>query len=245
MGLKDLLFGNAADRDRKLKEKHLQKLNSKNTLAEDRLAAIDFLVKDGGPDAVYGLLKRFDWTADKQADDRNEKEYVCQVLEGELRDRAPEVIRRFVAENASVGFPLRIYFNIADEVEVVGAILDVLAREVARESFNPDKKLRLLDALRGHPDARTAGAVAPLLEDFDESVRFSAIEVLLEQDDPSVSGLLLGALLRPGEESHRIRGRILAGFAEKGWSVGDRRAEVQGVLGREHRLDGDGRVTGA
>lgn len=246
MGLKDLFFGGGgAEREKKQRDRLIQKLNHRNSLHDDRTAAIEALTRDGSHDAIFGLLRRFDWTTDKQADDRTEKDYVCQVLEDELKDGAPEAIRRFILESENVAFPIQVYFHVRPEDEVVGAVLEALAQEVRRDSFKPDKKVRLLDSLRGHPDPRIAAEVGPLLEDFDEPVRYGAVEVLLEQEGEGIRERLLEAMLRPEEESQRIRSRILRGFAERGWTVGERRDAVRGVLDRGMDIDAEGRVIGA
>ncbi len=243
MGLKDFFFGgNAGDKATRQRDKMGQRLNGKNTLHEDRVGAIEALTQDGSSEAAWLLIKRFDWSTEKLHEDQTEKEYVTQALEERLGPVAATTIRRFVQESPNISLAVQSWFRICPEEEVVAGLLETLAFEEKKNSFNPDKKTRLLDALRGHPHPSLVEAITPLLHDFDDPVRHAAVEVLLEQDDPRIPQLLLNALLRPEEESQRIRSRILHGFSVKGWPVGEAKARILPLLDRGQAVDGDGRI---
>jgi hypothetical protein len=64
---------------------------------------------------------------------------------------------------------------------------------------------------------------------MDEGVRYAAIETLLRQgDEPAARVPLLDHFVK--EDSLRLRLRIADGFAELGWLLGDRRADVEKLL---------------
>ena len=70
---------------------------------------------------------------------------------------------------------------------------------------------------RRHPGI--AAAAAPLLEDFDEGVRYAAAEAMLAQNDESAREPLLAVIADPEEESNRLKLRIADVFAQRRWSV--------------------------
>ena len=94
---------------------------------------------------------------------------------------------------------------------------------------DPTKKIQLLSHLAGLKHPRVPPLVAPYLADMDEGVRYACVEALLRQADEAVArAALLEQLAK--EESLRLRIRIADGFAELGWSVADKRADVEKML---------------
>jgi HEAT repeat protein len=75
--------------------------------------------------------------------------------------------------------------------------------------------------------------VIPYLADFDENVRFAAIEAVAHQPDDSARLPLLDALTRPEEESRRLRTRIAEVLAQTGWTVTEKKEPVQKLLASE------------
>jgi HEAT repeat protein len=81
--------------------------------------------------------------------------------------------------------------------------------------------------------------VVPYLEDMDEGVRYAALETLLRQaDEAAARAPLLGQFVK--EDSLRLRLRIADGFAELGWPIADRRAEVEKVLPDVFQIEAKG-----
>src|SRR5258707_425966 len=74
--------------------------------------------------------------------------------------------------------------------------------------------------------------VVPYLADFDENVRFATIDALASRDAKRIGESLIDGLLRPEEESGRIKLRIAQVLAEKKIPLGDRASQVaSGVTG--------------
>ena len=72
--------------------------------------------------------------------------------------------------------------------------------------------------------------MAPCLKDFNEDVRFAAIEALGKQNNSEAQPLLLDALRNPDEESNRLRYRIAQFFQEHGWDLADKASDVEAIL---------------
>ncbi len=82
--------------------------------------------------------------------------------------------------------------------------------------------------LAGIKNPRVSALVVPYLADMDMGVRYAAAEALLTQGEEAIaSEPLLAVFVSAEEESLRLRIRIADGFAELGWSLGDKRAEVE------------------
>jgi hypothetical protein len=107
---------------------------------------------------------------------------------------------------------------------------------------DPTKKIQLLTHLGGIKNPRVPGLVVPYLADMDAGVRYAAAEALLKQEDEAaVSGPLLNLFVSDQEESLRLRIRIADGFAELGWPLGDKRAEVEKRLPEAFTVEARGK----
>jgi HEAT repeat protein len=107
-------------------------------------------------------------------------------------------------------------------------IEEVLARHEPGYERDPTKKIQLLNHLGGFKHARVPPLALPYLGDMDEGVRYAVVETLLRQgDEGAARDPLLDHFVSDREDSLRIRILVAEGFAEQGWTVGDRRAEVE------------------
>ena len=71
---------NSEARERRAFEKLAMKLVSKNQQHEDRMLALESLSEIDTPEAMAALFRRWDLTADKEREDRAEKEYLQKIL---------------------------------------------------------------------------------------------------------------------------------------------------------------------
>ena len=78
MGVFDLFSKDS--RDLRAREKNVSRAINKYAQSPDRMKALQALVDDGSPEALYGLLRRFGMMYDKTIDDEQEKEWVFEVL---------------------------------------------------------------------------------------------------------------------------------------------------------------------
>lgn len=213
MGLLDFLIGGEESQLRR----HTKRIANINAQHEDRIASARWLAEKGSEDAVLGLYGRFGLTIESQMKDAAEKELVFDLLV----DLGPGVVgpaREWLKKNAQIAQPLRIIEQFEGKDAVVDVLLELISRE--NDPFKTEKKRQLLIKLSELKSARAVPAVIPLLKDFDEGVRYAAVEVLLAVESPDAIAALAEALASGDEDSNRVRGRIAEGFHLRSWSLG-------------------------
>lgn len=216
---------------------------------DDRMGACSGLANINEPDAVRGLLRRFTVTVDNKLHDQDEKREVSDMLVDLAKDHAkdgsaPDVvalIHEFLAREDEITWASRTLKRVVSEKEWVEALLETLGNHTS-EDTNPEKLGQILLSLHDQKDLRVIPAVARCLKDFDDTVRFAAIECLATIPDESARAPLLEALTRPEEDSRRITHRIIEVFKEAGWEVKGFRKAVEERLPEGFYLDRSGRI---
>jgi hypothetical protein len=191
-------------------------------------------------EAVTGLLKRFTFTIDPSITDQAEKEkaFNATLKAGRL---ALEPIRVFATKAESLSWPMRIVRALVDEEEFVGELLGMLEPWDTEYAKFFDPKLQLLVELESHKDARILPAVEPFLADVNETIRFHAAATALAQEDEAALLPLIHAL--DGEESFRVKNKIVDGLATRGWIIPeDEREATRKNLPPGASIDGEGRL---
>jgi hypothetical protein len=97
----------------------------------------------------------------------------------------------------------------------------------------PERRIDLLRWLTEWKDANddeVVTRVAPYVGDFDENSRFSAIEGLATKNPAKIAPPLIDALIRPEEESGRIKRTIVEVLDRTKAPLGDRGPQVAAVL---------------
>jgi HEAT repeat protein len=218
------------------KEKALQRTIEKatNKLAQqpDRWAALEKLKEDGSEDALVGLCRRFSITSTKGVEDEQEKLWVVDTLvaKGEAA-LAPLV--RYMKTAEQLAFPLRVLEGIAPRDKVLEVADQLFASEPPGYVRMPERRIDLLRWFaewKPVTDDELVSRFTPYVTDFDENVRFTAIDGMATRDPAKIAPPLLAALVRPEEESGRIR-RAIAEVLEKTKApLGDHAAAIAGVL---------------
>jgi hypothetical protein len=233
MGLFDLLTKEG--RQKGSLKRNMARVASKFAQSPDRFAAMEKLREEGSEEALYGLMKRFSFKYDKSIEDEQEKEWVVEVIVSKGEAALPAV-RRYAKESESWSWALKILGQIlaANGDKLLEIMDELLAREEPGYTRDPSRKIESLSFLGewpGAPPAQRAPRIVPYLVDFDENVRFQAVEALAHtHDEASARTPLLAALLRPEEESRRIKVRIAEVLADAGWPVTERKEEVSAML---------------
>jgi hypothetical protein len=230
------------------KERALQKTIEKatNKLAQqpDRWGALERLRDDGSEDALYGLCKRFGVTSMKGVEDEQEKSWVVDVLvEKGAISLAPLV--RYMSSAEQLAFPLKVLERIAGRDKIVEIVDGIFASEPPGYVRMPERRIDLIKWFaewKGASDDEVISRVQPYLPDFDENVRFTAIDSLSGRDGSKIVGPLVDALVRPEEESGRIRRTILEVLEKTKAPLGARAAQVGAML--TGPLAGDFKVDG-
>ncbi len=219
MGLFDFITGGS---EGQLK-RHTKRAKNLNAQAEDREASLHWLAEDGSEQAIFGLLGRFSVTYEHQMKDLNEKQLVYDLLEG-LGESVCEPIKVWAKTAYQFARPLQLVQQFEGEEKTVAFLIDLLAGE--NDPFKPEKKRQILIRLAEYTDERIVPAIDPCLRDFDEGIRYAAVEALLSQPDESVQMSLAACIADDKEESNRLRVRIAEAFHQRGWSLGEHAAAV-------------------
>jgi len=218
------------------KEKALQRTIEKatNKLAQqpDRWGALEKLKEDGSGDALVGLCKRFSITSMKGVEDEAEKAWVVETLVAK-GEAALDPVVRYMKTAEQLAFPLRVLERIAPRDRVLQVADELFASEPPGYVRMPERRIDLLRWFaewKPVTDDELVSRFTPYVTDFDENVRFAAIDGMASRDPAKIAGPLLAALVRPEEESGRIKRAIAEVLERTKIPLGDQAAAVAGVM---------------
>lgn len=233
------------------KEKSLQKTIEKatNKLAQqiDRFGALEKLDQDGSEDALFGLCKRFSITSMKGVEDEQEKHWVVdRLVEKGPVALAPLV--RYMKTAEQLAFPLRVLERIADRSKILEVADQLFASEPPGYVRMPERRIDLIrwfSEWKPATDDEVVTRLTPYVTDFDENVRFVSIEGMGHRGDPAkLVEPLVAALVRPEEESGRIKRTIVEVLAKTKAPLGDKADAVTAAIAGGGPLANDFRVDG-
>jgi hypothetical protein len=218
------------------KEKSLQRTIDKatNKLAQqaDRWGAMEKLRDDGSEAALYGLCRRFGITSSRGVEDEFEKNWVVDALVEKGAMVLPP-LRRYMSSAEQLSHPLRVLEGIVPPPKVLEVVDELLAAEAPGYTRHPERRsdiIRWLGEWSAVGEDDLIKRLVPYLADFDENVRFATIDALATRDAAKIGEHLVAALLRPEEESGRIKLRIAEVLVEKKIPLGERAPQVAGGL---------------
>jgi hypothetical protein len=216
----------------------MDKVMNKHAQSVDRWAAMEKLGKDGSEEALYALCRRFSYKYDKTIEDAQEKQWVADTLVAKGEAALPAV-RRYMKEAQTLHYPLIVVGRVAP-VEVALEICDeILASEPPGYTRDPERRTDVI-AWLGECDAsnqEVCKRCIPYLADFDENVRYKAVDSIALKPHEVAAGPLVDALVREEEESRRLRVRIGEVLAENQWDLGDKKSEVSALMEPGKALD--------
>jgi hypothetical protein len=218
------------------KEKGLQKTIEKatNKLAQqpDRWAALEKLRDDGTDDALFGLCKRWGVTSYKGVEDEQEKNWVVETLVGfGARSLAPVI--RYMKSADQLAFPLKVLERVADRTKVLEVADQLIASEPPGYVRMPERRIDLIRWLtewKPITDDELVARITPYVADFDENSRFAAIDGMSGRDPAKIGPPLIAALIRPEEESGRIKRTIVEVLEKSKAPLGDQAGAVAAAL---------------
>ncbi len=229
-------------REQRTFDRHQKRVLRRTRAKDERMDdSILFLADLGSEEALYVLLRRFDNTIKSESMDRFEKEMIHDILVEKGATAIPPIVQ-FLGASENVTWPIQALRKITTEDHVVEQLVAVLAVENTKDTFKPDKKARLLELMADHKDPRIPPVAVGALKDFDETVRYGAVECLFEQGDDVAREPLLTLLTDEDEESQRIKKRILEGFIKVGWTVKGFRKAVEELLASHQWVDRQGTI---
>jgi hypothetical protein len=218
------------------KEKALQRTIDKatNKLSQqvDRWGAMEKLKDEGTPDALFGLCKRFGITSMKGVEDEQEKSWVVDTLVGFGKDALPPVIR-YMKNAEQLAFPLKVLERVASKEKVLSVVDELFASEPPGYVRMPERRIDLIRWLgewKPATDDEVISRLVPYVQDFDENSRFAAIDSMRTRDRDKIAQPLIDALIRPEEESGRIKRTIVEVLEKAKAPLGDRAKQVEAVL---------------
>lgn len=218
------------------KERALQRTIKKatNKLAQsaDRWGAMEKLRDDGSEEALYGLLLRFSFASQKSVEDEQEKAWVVDTMTA-MGERCLPALRRYMKSETAIAYALRILEGVADREKALAVVDEILGREEPGYTRDPGKRIQVIDWLaewQGCSNAEVIQRVAPYLADFDEGVRFAAAAAIGVRPGAEATQALVTALIKPDEESRRLRVKIAEILADHQLDLGGATNEIAGLL---------------
>jgi len=153
-------------------------------------------------------------------------------------------VARYMKSAEQIAFPLKVLERIADHDKILQVVDELIAGEAPGYVRMPERRI---DLLRWFTEWKDAGddevidRLKPYLPDFDENVRFTAIDGLAARDPLKIAEPLIDGLLRPEEESGRIRRTIVEVLEKTKAPLGARadqvKAMLQGPLAEDFKVD--------
>ncbi len=211
----------------------------------DRAEAIQFLADLRTPEAATALLKRFTFTIDPSITDQEEKDVAFQGIVGAGAEVVPAVIE-FCLKAETLTWPLKILRELLEDDAYQAELIDLLGRFDTEYARNVDPKVQLLQALEEVVSEEVREAVAPFLEDVNETVRFHAVEVTFAQNDAESVPALVKLL--ENEESVRVKNKVAERLAQRGWVIPPELREATTHALRDtqgYRVGADGKISRA
>jgi HEAT repeat protein len=182
----------------------------------DRLEAIQQLAEMKSADAAAALLKRFTFVIDPSITDQEEKDIAFQGVVAAGKDAVPAVIE-FCVKAEALTWPLKILRELLEDDEYREELIDLLGQHDTEYARNVEPKLQIISALEAVVDDDVRDAVAPFLEDVNETVRFHAVQTTFAQNNAECIPALVKLL--EAEESVRIKNKVAEGLSFRGWVV--------------------------
>jgi len=220
--------------------KHAARVANKRAQKHERWESIEVLASDGSDEALRALLTRFNIRVDPSITDGEEKNaaFLGVVRNGKA---ALGPVRDFLEASDTLAWPLKILKEIQSEEEVTTILLELLSEMDTEYERDPQKKIDVIANFEERKDPRIVEAVTRFLEDMNETVRFYAVGAILAQDEADAAvEAMTKALL--AEESVRVRIRMLDGYIERGWTLGDAKAEATKKMPTGYTLGKKGEV---
>jgi hypothetical protein len=215
--------------------KHAERVANKRAQAYDRWESIQALSQMRSTEAVEALLARFTFYVEPSITDQEEKDSAfAGIVEAGVLGLEPVVA--FLAKADSISWPVKILDQIVTPDLVVAQMLDLLSRMDTEYERDPQRKIQMLTSLAERKDPRVAEAVVRFLGDSNETVRFTAVGAIVGQDATAAHSAALIACLC-GEDSVRVRNRILDAFASAAISVSPEQEKVKARLTAGFTLD--------
>jgi HEAT repeat protein len=186
----------------------------------DRMEAIQQLAEMKTPEAAAALLKRFTFVIDPTITDQEEKEVAFQgvIAAGdECVQAVIEFCEAAIKKSEQLTWPLKILRELLDDGDYHDELIELLGRFETEYTRNVEPKIQVIQALEEVVSEEVREAVAPFLEDANETVRFHAVQTTFAQNEPKSLPALVKLL--EAEESVRVKNKVAEGLMFRGWVI--------------------------
>ena len=180
----------------------------------DRIEALQQLAEMKSGEAAAALMKRFTFVIDPSITDQEEKDIAFQGVVAAGEDAVPAVLE-FCAKAEALTWPMKILRELLEDDEYREELIELLGRHDTEYARNVEPKLQIIAALEAVVDDDVREAVAPFLEDVNETVRFHAVQTTFAQNNEACVPALVTLL--EAEESVRIKNKVAEGISFRGW----------------------------
>ena len=209
-----------ASRQSKKNERAAATIKNKKAIREDRLAALEFMkTLDDASVAVPALLQRFNFSLENGITDVREKELAHAAIINHGKAALP-FIQQQLSQSDYIAWPIKLMLELGEESQLVDSLKNSLNfGDISFDQAAVDKNYDVLCYLRDYQLGEFADQIAHFLKDPDERVRFAAVEVLIEQENAVIPGLLESFIGDESAENRRIRQSVIEAFISKKWTV--------------------------
>ena len=212
-------------------------------IKEDRWAALEFLasLKDAEK-TVLPLLERFEYSLEHGILDTREKELALQGIVDCGIEAIPSV-KTHLKKTTKIAWPIKVIVKLGREQEVAEALKSALNfDDVAFDQLAVNKNYDILCYLRDYDLADFTDKIGHFLQDADERVRFASVEVLIEQKNDLIPGMLEPYLIDDTPENRRIKQSIVQAFVANQWQIKNKESFIDGKVADGFFLQQDGRL---
>ncbi len=223
-------------------EGNIKRAVHKYAQSPDRYKALQGLLENGTPEAIYGAIRRFGMMYDKSIEDEQEKEWLFDALVEKGASIIPQV-ERYLLSAESISWPLRLLNKVAAKEHELEVIKRILERHEPGYERDPTKKIQLVNHLAGLKATEAPALCVGYLVDMDEGVRYAAAEALIRLENEDVAREpLIEHFVADSEESLRVRLQIAEGFVARGWLVTTHRPAFDKKLPDQFSIDRQGLI---
>src|SRR5262249_21195548 len=141
--------------------------------------------------------------------DQEEKEVAFQGVIAAGDDCVPAVIqfcKVAIKKSEQLTWPLKILHELLEDGEYHDELIELLTLFDTEYARNVEPKIQLIQALEEVVSEEVREAVAPFLEDVNETVRFHAVQTTFAQNEPKSLPSLVKLL--ETEESVRVKNKV-------------------------------------
>lgn len=171
-------------------ERALKDLREPFAQPEVRREAMSKLLDIGTQEAFDALLVRYTFNCNGHIADESEKKDLTEYLV-EAGEKAVGPLKRFIAKEKQVTFPIRALSRIVERGELLKFLLETLRKMEPLDHRTTEQKRLIIDSLKELGGPTEAPAITPYLNDHNDDVQYQAVEALERMKNPDTYPALI------------------------------------------------------